>query len=207
MLAPFESEPFRTYALIVLGSTTGVSHAIIMFLRITGLLLRPFWQQPVALLYPWVYMWGDPPRDLARTPFRPSKLLLIHTLWFTSSVGLWVGLSLIMLGLTFAYLFPGISGIERHRSDGTEVGLPFGLLLVMWFVIFAVWSSRMWLDSLRRSLAHFRHMKEGGNDGGCDGAEHHLAPFRKSTKWAFATLPIYIGWAALALLVILIHPQ
>ena len=52
MLAPFESEPFRTYALIVLGSIVGGSLAIVMFLSVAGLLLRPFWRRPVAFLFP-----------------------------------------------------------------------------------------------------------------------------------------------------------
>ena len=204
MLEPLQNEPFRTYALIALGSIVGGSHIIIYLLSILGLLLRPFWRQPVAFLYPWVRLTAETPDDITRTPLRPSRLLLIHTLWLSSSVGLWVGLTLFSVVSALNELFPDVFGLDVYQLHGLKMPAWIGYtVLAMYAGVFASWSSWMWLGSLRRSLAHFRHMNSVRDGGGLDDAEHYLAPFRNATGWAFATLPIYIG---LVVLVILVFP-
>ena len=201
MLEPLESEPFRTYALIALGSIVGGSHIIIYLLSILGLLLRPFWRQPVAFLYPWVRLTAETPDDITRTPFRPSRLLLIHTLWLSSSVGLWVGITLFLVVSAVAELFPDVIGLNATQH-GVKIPAWIGATIAaMYAGAFASLSSLMWFGSLRRSLAHFRHMHSVGDGGGIDVAEHYLAPFRKATWWAFATLPIYIGLGVLIFIV------
>ena len=201
MLEPLQSEPMRTYALIALGSIVGGSHGIIYLLSILGLLLRPFWRQPVAFLYPWVRLSSETIDDITGTPFRPSRLLLIHTLWLSSSVGLWVGMALLMVVFTLAELFPDVIGLNATQH-GVKIPAWIGATIAaMYAGAFASWSSLMWFGSLRRSLAHFRHMNSVGDGGGIDVAEHYLAPFRKATWWAFATLPIYIGLGVLIFIV------
>ena len=201
MLEPLQSEPMRTYALIALGSIVGGSHIIIYLLSIVGLLLRPLWRQPVAFLYPWVRLTAETPDDITRTPLRPSRLLLIHTLWLSSSVGLWVGATLSLVVFTLNELFPDVFGLEAAPPEMKIPALIGYTVLGMYTGVFAYWSSLMWLGSLRRSLAHFRHMNSVRDDGGIDDTEHYWAPFRKATAWAFATLPIYIGLLALILIV------
>ena len=201
MLEPLQSEPFRTYALIALGSIVGGSHIIIYLLSILGLLLRPFWRQPVAFLYPWVRLTAETPDDITRTPLRPSRLLLIHTLWLSSSVGLWVGITLFLVVSAVAELFPDVIGLNATQH-GVKIPAWIGATIAaMYAGAFASWSSLMWFGSLRRSLAHFRHMNSVGDGGRIDVAEHYLAPFRKATWWAFATLPIYIGLVVLIFIV------
>ena len=139
-------------------------------------------------------MWDTHPRDLVRTPFRPSKLLLIHMLWFTSSVGLWVGMSLFLVAHAFATLFPGIAGIDSSNDRTSPLAFP---VILTYTGSFAVWSSWIWIRSLRRSLASFRHANNVGNSGGSDDPGHYLAPFKSATRWAFGTPPIYIGLAVL----------
>ena len=201
MLEPLQSEPFRTYALIALGSIVGGSHIIIYLLSIVGLLLRPFWRQPKAFLYPWVRLYSETLEDVTRTPFRPSRLLLIHTLWLSSSVGLWVGITLFLVVSAVAELFPDVIGLNATQH-GVKIPAWIGATIAaMYAGAFASWSSLMWFGSLHRSLAHFRHMNSVGDGGGIDVAEHYLAPFRKATWWAFATLPIYIGLGVLIFIV------
>ena len=202
MLEPLQSEPMRTYALIALGSIVGGSHGIIYLLSILGLLLRPFWRQPVTFLYPWVRLSSETIDDITRTPFRPSRLLLIHTLWLSSSVGLWVGATLSLVVFTLNELLPDVFGLEAAPHELKIPALIGYTVLGMYTGVFAYWSSLMWFASLRRSLAHFRHMNSVRDDGGIDDTEHYLAPFRKATAWAFATLPIYIGLLALILIVV-----
>ena len=150
MLEFLESEPFQTYATVVVGTVILGSHGIIYLLSIVGLLLRPFSQtlwdfsyrrrpslpaSSVVFLYPWIHLWGKPPRDIARTPFRPSRLLLIHSLWLINSVGLYVGTILYLVVMALAYQFPDISGIERPpRSDFIEPSPLTNLLLFMYIV-------------------------------------------------------------------------
>ena len=211
-----QSEPFLTYAAVVVGTVVLGSHGLIYLLSIAGLLLRPFsrtlWdyssQRPsslsasaVVLLYPWIHLWGKPPRDIARTPFRPSRLLIIHTLWLINSVGLWVGVVLYFIVIAVAVLFPETVGLDINRN--TFWGWPQFLLISLYVGIIAAWSSLVWSRSLRRSLAHFRHMNSVENDGSFDAPGHYLTPFRKATKWAFATVPFYIG---LVVLVLVTHP-
>ena len=194
MLEPLQSEPFQTYALIALGSIVGASHGIIYLLSIVGLLLRPLWRQPVALFYPWVYLFKTP-EGSTRTPFSPSSLLFIHALWLLSSVGLWVGITLFGLVSVLNELFPDVFGLDLFMMWGMRVPAWLGFIIsAMYTGVFASLSSWMWLRSLRSSLAHFGRMNGVGNGGGSlDDAGHYLAPFRKATAWASATLPIFIG--------------
>lgn len=190
MLEPLQSEPFQTYALATLGAVVGGSHGTIFLLSIVGLLLRPLWRQPIALIYPWVWLTAENPDDIARTPLRPSRLLFIHMLWFTSSVGLWVGFTLIWLVRVLNELFPDVFGLDPFFMWGMNVSAWLGLSVeAMYMGAFASWSSWTWVRSLRSSLVHFRRM----NGGDLDDAGHYLAPFRKATAWAYATLPIFIG--------------
>ena len=203
MLEPLQSEPFQTYALIALGSIVGASHGIIYLLSIVGLLLRPLWRQPVAFLYPWVRLTAETPDDITRTPFRPSRLLLIHTLWLSSSVGLWVVATLWGIVGALADIFPDVFGIDVTQSSrpyisGFQDWIYF-IISAMYTGVFAYWSSLMWFGSLRRSLAHFRYMNSVRDGGGLDDVGHYLAPFRKATGWALPTLPIYIGLLVLTL--------
>ena len=204
MLEPLESEPFRTYALIALGSIVGGSHGIIYLLSIVGLLLRPFWRQPVAFLYPWVGLSFETHGDITKTSFSFSSLLLIHMLWLTSSVGLWVGLSLYFSVLALNELFPGVVGLEVIMQHGLRVpAWMVSTVLAMYAGVFASVSSLMWLGSLRRFLTNFRRMNSARDGEVIDDAGHYFSPFRKATAWAFATLPIYIG---LVVVVVIIAP-
>ena len=201
MLEPLQNEPFRTYALIALGSIVGGSHIIIYLLIILGLLLKPFWRQPVAFLYPWVRLTAETLEDVTRTPFRPSRLLLIHTLWLSSSVGLWVGITLFLVVSAVAELFPDVIGLNATQH-GVKIPAWIGATIAaMYAGAFASLSSLMWFGSLRRSLAHFRRMNSVRSGEDIDDAGHYLAPFRKATWWAFATLPIYIGLGVLIFIV------
>ena len=202
MLEPLQSEPFRAYALITLWSIVGVSNAIIYLLSIVGLLLRPFWRQPVAFLYPWVRLSAKTPDDIAGTPLSPSRLFFIHTLWFLSSVGLWVGLTLYLVVSALNELFPDRVGLDVFYMHGMRVSAWIGFtVLAMYTGAFALWSSWMWHLSLRRSLLHFRYMNRVENGGGLDDPGHYLGPFRKATGWAFMTLPIYIGYVVVGIIV------
>ena len=99
-------------------------------------------------------------------------------------------------------LFPDVIGLNATQH-GVKIPAWIGATIAaMYAGAFASWSSLMWFGSLRRSLAHFRHMNSVRDGGGIDDAGHYLAPFRKATGWAFATLPIYIGLLALTLIVI-----
>ena len=201
MLEPLQSEPFQTYAAVVVGTIVLGSHGIIYLLSIVGLLLRPFWRQPVAFLYPWVRLSSETPDDIARTPFRPSRLLLIHALWLANSVILWVGMTLYILVIALNELFPDVFGLAVVQH-GLKIPAWIGYIIVaMYTGVFASLSSLMWFGSLRRSLAHFRRMNSVRSGEDLDDAGHYLAPFRKATGWAFATLPIYIGLLALILTV------
>ena len=142
-----------------------------------------------------------PPDDIARTPFKPSKLLLIHALWLINSVGLYVVFALISgVGLVvsvLAEMLPGVFGLDNVQQGYTAPVWVVAAALTLYTGAFASFSSWMWFGSLRRSLAHFRHMNSVGDSGINDAAGHYLAPFRKATGWAFATLPIYIGLVVL----------
>ena len=198
MLEPLQSEPFRTYALIAVGLVVGGSHGVIFLLSIVGLLLRPLWRQPIAVFYPWVRLTAENPDDIARTPLRPSRLLFIHMLWFTSSVGLWVGITLFGLVRILNELFPAVFGLDPFVMWGMKVPAWLGFSIeAMYTGAVASLSSWMWARSLRRSLAHYRRMNGIEHGGGVDDAGHYLAPFRKATVWAYATLPIFIGFAVL----------
>ena len=224
MLEPLQSEPFQTYAAVVVATVVLGSHVVIYLLSIVGLLLRPFsrilWDfsrrrhsslaaSAVVFLYPWIHLWGKPPRDITRTPFRPSKLLLIHTLWFINSVGLWVASTLAALVGALNELFPDVLGLDVYDLHGLKMPAWIGFtVLGMYTGAFALWSSLVWFGSLRRSLAHFKYMNGVEFSGDFDDtghywASHYWAPFRKATKWAFMTLPIYIG---LLVLVVLVFP-
>ena len=195
MLAPLESEPFQTYAVVAVGTIVLGSHGTIFLLNVLGLLLKPFWRQPAAFLYPWVYLWGEPPSDIASTPFRPSRLLLIHALWLCNSVGLWVVFALETAAALLAALINAMFGIDFRANSASPLSV---LVIFAYSACFAVWSSWMWSDSLRRSLASFRYANVVENSGSSDDPAHYLAPFRKATWWALATLPIYIGWGVLS---------
>ena len=202
MLEPLESEPFRTYVSVTVWTILLGSHGVIYLLRMVGLMVRPFWRHPVAFLYPWVRLLSESPSDISKTPFRPSKLLLIHMLWLTSSVGLWVGHSLYFSVLALNDLFPDIVGLEVTLRHGLRVPLWMAYItLAIYAGVFALWSSLMWIGSMRRSLAHFRHMNSIENGENIDDAGLYLAPFRKATGWAFAALPIYIGLAVVGIFV------
>lgn len=192
MLGPLESESFRAYVLMWLA-VVGGSHGIIYLLSIVGLLLRPFWRRPVAFLYSWVYLFKSPGGS-ARTHFSLSGLLLIHALWLLSSVGLWVGVTLSGLVSVLNELFPDLFGLDPFFMWGMRVPAWLGISIETVYVgAFAALSSWMWLRSLRSSLAHFRLTNDIENRGSLDDARHHLAPLRKATAWASATLPILIG--------------
>ena len=194
MLEPLESEPFRTYVTATVYTITFGSHGIIYLLSIVGLLLRPFWRQPVGFLYPWVRLSAKTPHDISRTPFSPSSLLLIHMLWLTSSVGLWVGYSLYVSVLALNTLFPDTVGLEVQMRHGLRVPLWMAhAILAMYAGVFASWSSWMWVRSLRLSLAHYRRINGVRDGGGLVDPGHYFAPFKRAAVWAYATLPIFIG--------------
>ena len=207
MLEPLQSQPFRTYAAIVVYTIIFGSHGLIYFLSIVGLLLRPFsrnlwnfssrqpsslpasavvWcvRQPVVFLYPWMRLTAETPGDFTRTPFRPSRLLLIHALWLINSVGFWVGITLFHVVSALNEVFPDVVGLKVLMMHGLKVpAWMVFTVLAMYAGVFALWSSLTWLGSLRRSLAHFRHMNSEGNGGDPDDAGHYLAPFRRATGW------------------------
>ena len=217
MLEPLESEPFRTYVSVIAWTIGFGSHGLIYLLSIVGILLRPLsrilWdlsrRQPsslpasaavwcvrqfVVFIYPWLHLGGKTPSGIARTPFRPSRLLLIHMLWLTSSVGFWVGHSLYLSVIALNDLFPDIVGLKANLIYGARVPVWMAdTILAVYASVFALLMSWIWLGSLRRSLAHFRHMNSVGNGDYINAAGHYLAPFQKATGWAFASLPIYIG--------------
>ncbi len=198
MLLSLLNETLLTYALVMFFIIFFGSHTIIFLLSMVGLLLRPFSRQPVALLYPWVRLSAENPDDISETPFRPSRLLLVHTLWFMSSVVVWVGLTLICLDIVLNELFPSLVDIEDYSVYGMRVSASIGYtILAMYASVFALWSSRMWVRSLSQSLAYYRRMN-GVRDGGLDDPGHYLAPFRKTSKWAIATWPLLFGFGVLA---------
>ena len=193
MLDLLQSESFLSNVLVVLAVVVGGSHGIIYLLSIVGLLLRPFWRRPVTLLYPWVFL-TKPLDDIAKTPFRPSNFLLIHALWLTSSVSLWVGFTLYGVVIALNEIIPDVVGLDPHTQWGMRVPAWLGLSIeAMYLGLFASLSSWMWLRSLRSSRAQFRRMNGVKDDGGHVGVVHYLAPFRKATIWATAALPIFIG--------------
>ncbi len=187
------------------------SHLIVYLLSIVGLPFRPFsrilwdfssrspsflpasaavWciRQVVLFLYPWIHLTKTPKR-IAGTPFRPSKLglvytLLIHVLWLTSSIGLWA-------------LFTQATVKEVYAASESDVRVVVLILMVIYAGVFTAWSALMWLLSLRRSFAHFRYTSSVRDGGDLDDARHYLAPFRKTAVWAFASLPIFFGYAVL----------
>lgn len=189
------------------------SHVLIYVLSFVGLLLRALqtsWdflcrRQPssmpasvvvwclrraVLFLYPWVYPWDKPPPDITRTPFRSPKsllthVLLVHMLWLTSSVGFWNSAAL--------YL------VMQNLTEGFSDNRPGVVIFIMIYLgVFAASSALMWLLSLCRSLVHLRRMNSVRDGGVSDDARHYLAPFRKTTVWAYASLPILFGWIVLA---------
>ena len=205
----------------VLLAIVGGSHGLIYLLSIVGMLLRPFsrlllgfsvrepsslpasivmWcvRNLAVLLYPWMHLWTPSPSDIARTPFRPSKLLLIHSLWLFSSVGLWVGFILYLAVLALAYLFRNVLEIDPRTYD-TNTHPAGTVVIFLYLAVFAAWSSWVWIRSLHRSRVHYESVTSVDKAGGRDDAGHYLSPFRNATVWAFATLPIMLGGAILAL--------
>ena len=188
------------------------SYVIIYLLSFVGLLLRALqtsyfscrrqpssmpasavvWclRRTVLFLYPWIYLWDKPPPDITRTPFGSTTFslvytLLIHMLWLTSSVGFW----------TYAALY----SLAQFRAEGFVDNRPGLVIFVMIYLgVFAASSSLMWLLSLRGSLVHLWRMNSVRDGGASDDARHYLAPFRKTTVWAFASLPILFGLIVLA---------
>lgn len=204
MLEPLQSEPFLTYAAVGVGTVVLGSHGIIYLLSIVGLLLRPFWHQPVAFFYPWVRLTAESPDDIAKTPFKPSRLLLIHALWLVNSVGLWVGYTLYALVGAINEIFPDVVGLDVYDLHGLRMPAWIGFTVLAIYVgMFASLSSWMWVRSLRRSLAHYRRMYDVRDSGSLEDPGHYLAPFRKTAAWAVMTLPISIG---LLVLVVLVFP-
>ena len=135
---------------------------------------------------------GKPPGDVAGTPFGPSKsllvyILLIHTLWLTSSVGFW----------TYAALYLVVQVLTEGFVDNRPAVIIF---IMIYLGVFAAWSALMWLLSLRRSLADFRHMNSVRDGGDLDDAGYYFAPFRKTAAWAFASLPIFFVFVVLSFL-------
>ena len=211
MLSPVET----TFVLV-----SFYSHVIVYVLSIVGL-FRPFSQilwdfssqrpsflpasafvwcirQVVLFLYPWIHLTKAPER-IAGTSFRPSWLwlvntLLIHVLWLTSFIGLWALLTQASVKVALPYISPAFGPITDP-----EVRVVVLILMVIYAGVFTAWSSLMWLLSLRRSLAHFRYISSVRDGGDPDDARHYLAPFRKATVWAFATLPIFFGYVVLGL--------
>ena len=197
------------------------SHLVVYLLSIVGLPFRPFsrilwdfssrrpsflpasaavWciRQVVLFLYPWIHLTNTPER-IAGTPFRPSRLwlvytLLIHVLWLTSSIGLWALFTQASVKQVLPYVSPAFGPITDPEDRVVVL-----ILIVIYAGVFAASSALMWLLSLRRSLAHLRRMNSVRDGGDLDNARHYLAPFRKATVWAFASLPIFVGYAVLSL--------
>ncbi len=197
------------------------SYVIIYLLSFVGLLIRALqtsWdfscrRQPssmpasavvwclrraVLFLYPWIYPWDKSPGDVAGTPFRSPKsllihVLLVHTLWLTSSVGLWALFTLAAVKEVLPFISPAFGPITEP-----EFRVVVLILMVIYAGVFAASSALMWLLSLRRSLSHFRYMNSVRDGGDLDDARHYLAPFRKTAIWAFASLPIFFVYVVLA---------
>lgn len=195
------------------------SHVIVYVLSIVGLPFRPFsrilwdfssqrpsflpasavvWciRQVVLFLYPWIHL-TEAHERIAGTPSRLwlVNTLLIHVLWLTSSIGLWALFTLASVKVVLPYISPAFGPITDPEDRVVVL-----TLMVIYAGVFTAWSSLMWLLSLRRSLAHFFRYTSSGRDGGdLDDARHYLAPFRKATVWAFASLPIFFGYAVLSL--------
>ena len=206
----------------ILLLVTFFSHLIVYLLSFVGLLIRALqtsydflcrrqpssmpasavvWclRRTVLFLYPWIYLWDKPPPDITRTPFRSPKsllihVLLVHTLWLTSSVGLWALSTLASVKEVLPFISPAFGPITDP-----EFRVVVLILMVIYAGVFAASSSLMWLLSLGGSLVHLRRMNSVRDGGDLDDARHYLAPFRKATVWAFASLPIFLGYAVLSL--------
>lgn len=214
MIDLLEREAIQSYVIVVAYIVVG-SHVLIYLLSIVGILLRPFsrflwipfgrqpssllasaavWcvRLPIVLLYPWMHLWTPTPNNMDRTPLGSLSIalmyiLLIHTLWLTSSIGIMVSHQLIQAVIGFAVLFPDLASI--HIRGDEFWGWPPFLVESSYVGFFTIWSSWMWYGSLRRALAHFRREKSAGYSGDRGDAGLYLMPFRKATWWAFATLP------------------
>ena len=212
MLGWMTSEPFASIAIGTFAAVIVGTHGVLILLAVFGILLKPFagrlqtstivWplRHLSRLLFPWIYLCGESPAAISETPFRPSRLLLIHALWLFSSVGLWTAGTLFHIGAVFAALFPDVLGITVRHNNLTSGEMAAGYaILAFSFGIFAVWSFTVWLRSLRRSSDHFQYVRNVENHVRVDDPDQYLAPFKRATLWSFASLPIYFVIAVLSL--------
>ena len=216
-------EPFETIISVTVLSICLGAHGLIIVLSIVGLLCKPIagslhtllkmqfssvllsrvlWlpQQLANILFPWIYICGDSPDSIEETPFTPSRLLMIHTVWALSSVGLWVGATIFYTSVVLVALWQNVLGtsIQHIFMSNADVSDIY-IIMVLYFGLFAILSFRVWARSVRSALDHYQYVSNLENAAFIDDTDHYLSPFRNATLWAFMTPPIGIGGAILAL--------